>query len=136
MRGLMLFAGIAVVAAVLTITLVDEGEVATLVTFDARGREIETGHWIVDIEGYPYVRAASPRAFWYGRLRERPQVHLSRGNGLRTVRAVRVEEPVLEDRVDRAMSEKYGSLDRAVKAVQDYSEAVVVRLDPLSAEPD
>lgn len=111
---------------------VDEGEVVTLVTFDARGRPVEHGLWIVDLDGVAYVRAANSHERWLVRLTEQPEVHLERHGGLLTVRGVPQTDPSLASAVDRAMAEKYGFLDRTLHLLRDHSRSVPVRLMPVA----
>jgi hypothetical protein len=126
--------GIALLLAVAAIALVDEGEVVTLVTFDAQGRPFETDLWVVDLDGSAYVRAAHPDEGWLERVRERPEVHLLRGGGLVTVRGVPLEADAVRQSVEAAMRAKYGWVERALLLLRDHSRAVSVRLEPLAAE--
>jgi hypothetical protein len=127
--------GIAMAAAVLALAWVDEGEVATLVTFDRQGGSIGSRIWIVDIDGRAYVRASQRDAEWLVRLRERPVAHLSRGNGMVSVHAVPVDHPAVREAVNRAMQVKYGSVDRVVEWLRDPARFVPVRLEPMPLPP-
>lgn len=129
----MIVLALALVLAVGASGLVDEGEVVTLVTFDAQGRPFETRLWVVDVDGSAYVRAANPHEGWLDRVRLRPEIHLLRKGGLLTVRAVPEDGSALRHEVDVAMERKYGWVDRALVLVRDHSRAVPVRLEPLAS---
>jgi hypothetical protein len=128
----MLLGGLAVVAVVLAAIWVEEGEVATLVTFDSRERAIDTDLWIVDVGGRTYVRAADPETDWLERLLARPEVQLRRNGVVFRVRAVPSDDPAVREVVNSAMRRKYGSVDRVVAWVRDCSRCVPVWLEPLS----
>jgi hypothetical protein len=132
LRTLMLLAGLAVVAVVLAAIWVEEGEVATLVTFDSSERAVDTDLWIVDVEGRTYVRAADPETDWLERLLAHPEVRLRRNGMVSQVRGVPSEDPAVRKAVNRAMRRKYGSVDRVVAWARDRSRCVPVRLEPLS----
>ncbi len=132
MRGPILLAVIFLFMIVVGAFSIDEGEVATLITTDDRGRAMRTGVWVVEPDGTLYLRASSPRADWLERLSERPEVALDRGGVVRSYRAVRVDDPVIRDRVNRAMAAKYGRLDHIVSLLRRRDRSVPVRLDPLA----
>ena len=127
----MLLGGLAVVAVVLAAIWVEEGEVATLVTFDSRQQAFDTDLWIVDIEGRSYVRAADPEADWLGRLLARPEAQLRRNGVVSWVRGVPSDDPAAREAVNRAMRRKYGSVDRALAWVRERSCCTPVWLEPL-----
>jgi hypothetical protein len=133
----MLLGGLGVVAVVLaTIGVeiwVEEGEVATLVTFDGYQHAIHTDLWIVDVEGRTYVRAADAETDWLERLLAHPEVELSRNDTVSRVRGVPSDDPAVREVVNRAMRRKYGSVDRVVSWVRDRSHCVPVWLEPLSS---
>jgi hypothetical protein len=128
----MLLGGLAVVAVVLAAIWVEEGEVATLVTFDRREQAFDTQLWIVDVEGRAYVRAADTETDWLGRLLARPEVRLRRNGIVSRARGVTSDDPSVREAVNRAMRRKYGSVDRVLGWVRDRSRCVPVWLEPLS----
>ena len=137
MRTLMLLGGLGVVAVVLATVWVEiwveEGEVATLVTFDSKRHAIHTDLWIVDVEGRTYVRAADAKTDWLERLLARPEVEVNRDGMISRVRGVPSDDPAVREAVNRAMRRKYGSVDRVVAWVRDRSHCVPVWLEPLSS---
>jgi hypothetical protein len=129
----MLLLGLGVLAVVAAAGWVEEGEVATLVTFDDRGRGRDTRVWIVDVDGSTYVRAPDGGCAWLTRLRDHPVVHLSRGDGLLTVRAEPVDDSDAREVVNHAMHEKYGGFDELMAHWRDPSRSVPVRLEPVKS---
>jgi len=117
--------------------MADEGEVVTLVTRDAE-RDHRTHVWIVDVEGQVYLRANQPDALWLERLRARPEVeivdHVGPEKEPRRYYAVIDPDPILRERVNRAMAEKYGFADRVWGRLGIRSRTVPVRLSPSRAE--
>ncbi len=133
MRTLMLLGGLGVFAVVLATIWLEEGEVATLVTFDSRKQAFDTDLWIVDIEGRSYVRAADPEADWLERLLARSEAQLGRNGTVSWVRGVPSDDPAVREALSRAMRRKYGSVDRVLAWVRDSSRCVPVWLEPLSS---
>ena len=128
----MLLGGLAVVAVVMAAIWVEEGEVATLVTFDGRRQAFDAELWIVDIEGHTYVRAANRESDWLERLLARPELQLRRNATVSRARGVPSDDPAVREAVNDAMRRKYGSVDRVVGWVRDRSRCVPVWLEPLS----
>ncbi len=132
----MLLGGLAIVVVVLAAIWVEiwveEGEVATLVTFDSGEHAVHSDLWIVDVEGRTYVRAADSETDWLERLLGRPEAQLQRNGAVSRVRAVPLDDPAVREVVNGAMRRKYGSVDRVVGWVRDRSRCVPVWLEPLS----
>jgi hypothetical protein len=128
----MLLGGVAVVTVVLATIWVEEGEVATLVTFDSREHAFDTDVWIVDVEGRTYVRAADAEADWLERLLARPEGQLWRNGIVSRVRGAPSEDQAVREAVNGAMRRKYGGVDRVVGWVRDRSRCVPVWLEPLA----
>ena len=134
MRYLILLAGVLVVIVLLVSRWFDEGEVITLVTFDAEAQEFETGLWIVEVDGAPYLRAYSLQSAWLRRLTAIPDVQLTRDGEKGWYRATAVDDDVLRDRVAEAMGDKYGRLNQATQWFRDTSGSVPIRLEPLGED--
>ena len=127
MIGVGLMASLLVLGAV----FLDEGEVVTLVTRDASGREFETDLWIVDLGAETYVRAGRSEVAWLRRLRADPLVELERAGRQADMRAaVVVDDGALAARVAQAMAEKYGLADRMWGRWGSPSRTVAIRLLP------
>jgi hypothetical protein len=119
----------AIVLLVVGVLWVDEGEVVVLTTVDDRGRDVETGLWIVDIGGRAYLRAGHPDSEWLAQLRARPEAELERHGVINKVRAVPVEGSEVIAAVNRAMREKYGLVDVAAVALIDHSGATAIWIE-------
>jgi hypothetical protein len=111
----------------------DEGEVVTLMTMDARGNHYETGLWIVDLGGVPFLRAESPSASWLRRIREIPDVKLVRGGRRTDQRAIPIDDAKVREAVNQAMAEKYGTFDQVSQWFRDYRRSIPVQLQNPSA---
>jgi hypothetical protein len=80
-------------------------EVVELETQDSAGQPVVTRLWIVDDEGSPYLRAGRDQSGWYGRLRARSEVRVTRGGKTQPYKAV--ARPELAERINHLMDEKY-----------------------------
>jgi hypothetical protein len=109
---------------------VDEGEVATLTTYNGSGKPYETQVWIVDQGGAAYLRAHYRNAEWLERLRQHAQVELQRGEQHQPFLAHVENDDATRSAVNRAMAAKYGGSDRLVGWFFDLGAAVPVRLEP------
>jgi len=107
----------------------ESGEVVVLRTF-AGGEPQETRLWIVDDAGTSWLRAGSPEAGWYQRLKENPQVEVERGGAVYTYEAFPIEGGPPVDHVNAFMLQKYGWADQLIGLVADRSDSVAIRLDP------
>ena len=121
------------VALIVASLWLDEGEIVTLITEDARGNHYEIGLWIVDLDGVSYLRAASPDASWLNRIRQIPDVKLDRVGRLTAYRAIPIDDPRVREAVSRAMAEKYGNFDQALVWLRDHSRSVPIQLQSPSA---
>ena len=135
MRNSIFSAGIAVALLTLASFWFDEGEVVTLITAYENAHEFETGLWVVDLDGVPYLRAESTDAAWLQRIRRRPDVQLDRAGRRAAYRAFPIDTDETRESVSRAMAEKYGRIDRAVALFRDYNHSVPVRLQRWSPQP-
>ena len=124
--GLLLLTGLAQLAAS------ESGEVLVLETLDAEGQPHETRIWVVDDAGAVWVRGG-PDSGWVQRLLERPEVRAQRAGRQASFRAVPDQDPVIRDRVNALMREKYGFADRFIAVTLGDAEregALPIRLDP------
>ena len=126
-------AGFGVVALIVASMWLDEGEVVTLTTVDARGNRYEAGLWIVDLDGVSYLRATSPDASWLNRIRQFSDVTLDRGGRRTDYHAIPIDDPKVRKSVSRAMAAKYGNFDRALVWLRDHRRSVPIRLQSSSA---
>jgi len=88
-------------------------EVVELHTTDDSGASVTTRLWIVDHEGFPYLRSSSESSGWYTRIHANAQFDLTREEEVKSYTAL--------DRRDKAgvvnglMREKYTWGDRFVE---------------------
>lgn len=80
-------------------------EVVELHTLDAAGAPVTTRLWIVDDEGYPYLRVGSDGSGWFTRLQENGEIELTR-NGQRQ-RYSTVQRPDKSAHINALMKRKY-----------------------------
>ncbi len=104
------------------------GEVVELETHDVRGGDYAVSLWTIDLQGDVWLRAGSPDATWLARIREAPDVHVSRAGVRQAYRAEIV--PDYGSRVNVGMREKYGWADQVVATLFDEDEVVAIRLLP------
>jgi hypothetical protein len=132
--------GVAVLCAAVVIAalLVPQGEVVTLHVRDVEGRSHPTQLWIVELDGFSYLRSGGPDTRWLARLRRDPGVTLGYGHVGETPRpyiAVPIDgDPVLRARVGEAMAEKYRWADSLWSWLGDREHSIPIRLEPLPAE--
>jgi hypothetical protein len=104
------------------------GEVVTLYTRDAQGREYQTSLWVVEHRGRLWLRAGRPGSGWLKRLAETPEVRLERAGAVDEYRAVVVTTQ--RDRINTLMVDRYGWADQLVGLLRDPEAVTPVRLDP------
>ena len=105
----------------------ESGEVVVLTTHDADGEAFDTRLWIVDREGYQWLRAGSDMAGWYTRLESNPEIEVERSTGRDTYTAT--PEPSLAPVINELMLEKYAWADRYIGFYFPRDDSVPVRLD-------
>lgn len=141
MRGLLLGSRRAVMLSVTLIAgllvagtyLIDEGEIVEVKTIDVSGRDHITEVWIVDLPSGLYLRAGSPDAAWLERVRDDPEIVVTRGEQEGVYRAVVEDEQTIRAKVNAAMSAKYGFADRLWGRFAAHDTAVPIRLVPSGA---
>lgn len=130
MRALLLAVGILVGAVVVASSLLDEGEVVTLITTNGSGAEYETALWVIEWNGKLYVRAGSPHTQWLDRLRANPKVALRRGDETLAFTALPTDDPQVRRAVNDRMAAKYGFADRLWGHLADRRSSVPILLEP------
>ncbi len=104
-------------------------EVVSVTTWEADGTPVETRLWVVEDEGYSWLRAGVPTSSWLLRIEDNPKVHVGRGDAVLDLRAVPVRDPERRDRIHALMREKYGWTDAWISLIRDGSQSVAVRLE-------
>ena len=110
----------------------ETGEVVTLTTLDDAGEPATTRLWVVEIDGYQYLRSGDAGSGWYQRLLANPNVTVERNGQEADYTAVPDTTKVEE--VNRLMAEKYGFSDTYISTVLgDRSSSIAIRLEPKEA---
>jgi len=106
----------------------ENGEVVVITTRDTTGGEHHTSLWIVDADGYQWLRCGWAKSAWYARLTQTPSLDLLR-HGVHApynIEAVPAQLP----EINRLMHEKYGWADTYVGILFPHDRSVPIRLDP------
>ncbi len=107
-------------------------EVVVLHTENEAGAQKTTRLWVVDLDGYPYLRAGDEASGWYQRLQSKPTVSLTRGS--KTARYRYEVDTESREAVNRLMQEKYTWGDKFFALVlNNRSEAIPIKLIQLEA---
>lgn len=80
-------------------------EVVELHTIDENGEEVTTRLWVVDDEGYQYLRVGSNGSGWFNRIEASDTIDVTR-NGERASYVVELRREK-SDRINDLMQEKY-----------------------------
>jgi hypothetical protein len=80
-------------------------EVVELHTTDSNGEGVTTRLWIVDHDGYQYLRVGGDGSGWYSRLQANQQISVTRGE---STKSYQIEtRPDKEDIINELMQNKY-----------------------------
>jgi hypothetical protein len=80
-------------------------EVVELYTLDAAGERHATRLWIIDDEGYQYLRVGANGSAWFERLMQNGQIQLSRSE--RTQSYTVLQRPDKSEKINAMMQAKY-----------------------------
>lgn len=80
-------------------------EVVEVFTMDDGGEELVTRLWVVDHEGYQYLRVGADGSGWFSRLQKKPDIRVGRDDQVLPYRAV--PNPEKSEIVNRLMRDKY-----------------------------
>ncbi len=80
-------------------------EVVEVFTMDDGGEEVVTRLWVVDHEGYQYLRVGAAGSGWFSRLQKKPDIRVGRDDKVLPYRAV--PNPEKSEIVNRLMRDKY-----------------------------
>jgi hypothetical protein len=131
-RILFAVAALAVALPIFYVVLAESAEVVVLETRDAAGETHATRLWVVDHDGHAWLRTGEGSAPWLARLRANPEVAVTRGGVRGLHRAVVVDDPATQERINALELEKYGWREQALRLFGMETVGVVpIRLDPL-----
>jgi hypothetical protein len=109
----------------------ESGEVVVVRAADAQGATHETRLWVVDTDGFAWLRTGDPDNPWLVRVRANPEIEVVRDGESRRFHAVPTTEPAVRDRINALTLEKYGWAERLLRAIALRPErATAVRLEP------
>jgi len=108
-------------------------EVVELHTEDEDGNMVVTRLWVVDHDGFAYLRVGGDGSGWYSRLSDKernPTIKVTRGDDTRHYQAA--PTPSLSNEINRLMQEKYTWGDTFIgKMVGSREGSVPIKLIPL-----
>lgn len=107
----------------------EAGEVVVLTTTDDSGAPVETRLWVVELEGYQYLRSSGPASGWYKRLLANPDVEVVRNGQEAAYRTI--PAPGQADVINGLMARKYGFLETYIGTLLGREKSIPIRLDPL-----
>jgi hypothetical protein len=122
---LTLFAGVLILQGVAS----ESGEVVVLSTQGSGDKPEETRLWVVDLDGFQYLRAGQRESAWLKRLQAAPRVAVERGDDRMAYDAV--PEPERRDEINALMATKYGWADAFIGKLFGRADATPVRLVPV-----
>lgn len=123
-------AGIAVLILGLERLAAERVEVVELHTTDAGGQPQTTRLWVVDDEGYQYLRVGADGSGWFARLTDNGRFELTR-QGQRAAYTA-VQRPDKSARINTLMQEKYTWGDAVIAVlVGSRDGSIPVELHPL-----
>lgn len=126
--------GVALVGfATLTGVALESGGVAVLETRTPGGAPRTTRVWVAEEDGSLLVEAASAERPWYRDVLLDPVVSLAREGRVEAFRAVPEPGDAGHRRVREGLRARYGWRDAWVGLIQDTSQSIAVRLEPLEA---
>ncbi|HSJ98618.1 MAG TPA: hypothetical protein VLC53_16200 [Myxococcota bacterium] len=131
MRTLLALLVVPLLFGAVTWVALESNEVAVLRTRTPAGDFDTTRVWVADADGAALIEAATPERAWYQSLRTQPEVELLRDGAPLRYRALPEPGPEGRERIRALLREKYGWADWWVGMLQDTSDSVLVRLEPL-----
>lgn len=104
-------------------------EVVELQTLDAQGELMVTRLWIVDDEGWQYLRSGNGTSQWFARIQENPSFEVTRNGETRIYTAELRRDK--RDRINELMHEKYTWSDSIISLITGSENAAIpVELHP------
>ncbi len=122
--------GLAALLGILQYVASERVEVVELHTVDDEGESQTTRLWVVDDEGFAYLRASGESSGWYSRIRSNGEFDLTRNGETQRYRAeIRMDK---NDRINTLMREKYTWGDALIAfLVPDRGSSIPVELHRL-----
>lgn len=109
MKGMRVLVAVAFVVVLVLVVLervaAERIEVVELHTVDEAGEEVTTRLWMVDDEGYQYLRVGSDGSGWFDRLRDNGEFQLTRSGVSQSYTSVLRNDK--SDKINDLMQAKY-----------------------------
>ena len=121
----------ALLFAAITLYALEGPEVVVLRTRAPDGTARETRTWIADEAGVAFVESAHAERPFFQHLLATPDIEVVRGGITRRYHAAPVPNSAGHAHIRRLLAEKYGWADAWVGLLQDTSQSIEVRLEPL-----
>lgn len=97
--------GIPVLFAIVQTLAAERIEVVELHTVDESGEPVITRLWVMDHEGYQYLRVGADGSGWFSRIQANEQIKVTRGETTKTYRTL--TRPDKSEIINKLMAEKY-----------------------------
>ncbi len=97
--------GILVLFAVVQTLAAERIEVVELHTVDESGEPVITRLWVMDHEGYQYLRVGADGSGWFSRIQANGEIRVTRGETTKTYRTQ--TRPAKSEIINELMQEKY-----------------------------
>lgn len=104
--------GLVVLIFVLQFVASERVEVIELHTLDEQGEEVTTRLWVVDDDGYQYLRVGADGSGWFNRIEASDEFEVTRNNRRYKHTAILREDK--SDRINELMQAKYGWSDSLI----------------------
>jgi hypothetical protein len=105
-------------------------EVVELHTLDEAGEPVTTRLWIVDDEGYQYLRVGSDGSGWFDRLRSNDEFEITRAGVRRTYTSIQRTEK--SEKINQLMQAKYTWGDTVIGLLVGSREgSIPIELHPV-----
>ncbi|MFT7688177.1 MAG: hypothetical protein ACI9FB_003537 [Candidatus Azotimanducaceae bacterium] len=97
--------GVVVLFLILQTAASERIEVVELHTVDEKGETVTTRLWVMDHEGFQYLRVGGDGSGWFSRIQSNESISLTRGGLTKGYKAV--TRPEKSDIINKLMLEKY-----------------------------
>ncbi len=107
-------------------------EVVEVYTLDETGDELTTRLWIVDYQGYAYLRSGDDQSGWFTRLNRNKKVRITRNDEVNSFQTTL--HPELRDDINQQMQEKYTWGDSVIGYLFGRDDAIPIRLNKIEGQ--
>ncbi|NKB34936.1 MAG: hypothetical protein GKR91_17710 [Pseudomonadales bacterium] len=115
--------GLVVLLLILQMVASERVEVVELHTLDEQGEEVTTRLWVVDDDGYQYLRVGADGSGWFSRIQANEDFAVTRNDRRFRYTAVLREEK--SELINELMQDKYGWGDSLIGTLVGSREASI-----------